>query len=266
MSRSRAGGLKSKQKYPQPVKQVESDNFFLKSKLKPKTYAQELYIESLRNNPITIGSGPAGSGKSYVAIYVALEKLMNNEIDKIVLTRPVVEAGENLGFLPGDFKQKLHPYLLPLFDAIEIHVGPQIAQRLIDSGKIEIAPLAFMRGRTFNNSFVMLDEAQNTTKKQMKLFLTRLGFNSQMCIDGDVTQSDLTQKELQGQEQGLSWVLRKLNGVIPDICICTFADRDIVRNPLIAKTLSYLDAPDDKFKNFANQQSYPIPAILKQQI
>ncbi len=245
MSRRQAGGLKSKQKYPQEVKPVPAvrEGFTLKTKLKAKNYSQELYIESLRENTVTICNGPAGSGKTYLVTAVALEKLMNNEIDRIILTRPVVEAGENLGFLPGDFKEKLHPYLLPLIDAIEDHVGPMMAQKLQDSGKIEIAPLAFMRGRTFNNAFVILDEAQNTTKEQMRMFLTRIGYNTQMCINGDHSQSDLG---LKYEEHGLQWAVRKLRGNVSDIVVCEFSNKDIVRNPLITKILTYLDSPEPR--------------------
>ena len=252
MSRRQAGGLKSKQKYPQEVKPSPAysnqghnakEGFSLKTKLKPKNYSQELYIESLKENTITICNGPAGSGKTYIVTAVALEKLMNNEIDRIVLTRPVVEAGENLGFLPGDFKEKLHPYLLPLIDAIEDHVGPAMAQKLQDSGKIEVAPLAFMRGRTFNNAFVILDEAQNTTKEQMRMFMTRIGYNTQMCINGDHSQSDLG---LKYEEHGLQWAVRKLRGNVSDIVVCEFSTKDIVRNPLITKILNYLDSPEPR--------------------
>lgn len=236
--------LKSKQKYPQDIDAETRTTFTLKSKMKARNYSQELYIESLRNNLITIGNGPAGVGKTFIVVAIALEKLMNNEIDRIVLTRPVVEAGENLGFLPGDLTEKLHPYLLPLLDAIEDHVGKTMALKLMAAGKIEIAPLAFMRGRTFNNAFVILDEAQNTTKEQMRMFLTRIGFNTQFCINGDHSQSDLPLKH--GDEHGLKWVTRKLRGEIPEIVTIEFANKDIVRNPLISKILTYLDSPDQR--------------------
>ena len=176
--------LKSKQKYPQEIREQEKATFTLKSKMRAKNYSQEQYMESLRENTITLCNGPAGSGKTYIVTGIALEKLMNNEIDRIVITRPVVEAGENLGFLPGDLNEKLHPYLLPLLDAIEDHVGPFMAKKLMESGKIEIAPLEFMSGRTFNNAYVILDEAQNTTQEQMRMFLTRLGYNTVFCING----------------------------------------------------------------------------------
>ena len=240
--------LKSKQKYPQDVPAAAKTGFSLKSKMKPKNYSQEMYLESLRENTITLCNGPAGSGKTYLVTYVALEKLMNNEIDRIVLTRPVVEAGENLGFLPGDLTEKLHPYLLPLLDAIEDHVGPIMAKKLMEAGKIEIAPLAFMRGRTFNNAFVILDEAQNTTQEQMRMFLTRLGFNAAFCINGDNSQCDLVLKKPGGH--GLQWATNKLRGNVPEIAIIEFSSKDIVRNALITKILTYLDAPDARDESF----------------
>lgn len=236
--------IKSKQKYPQDVNEVVKQSFSLKTRMKPKNYSQEMYLDSLRENVITLCNGPAGSGKTYLVTYIALEKLMNNEIDKIVLTRPVVEAGENLGFLPGDLTEKLHPYLLPLLDAIEDHVGKVMAKKLVEAGKIEIAPLAFMRGRTFNNAFVILDEAQNTTQEQMRMFLTRLGFNAKFCINGDNSQCDL--KGLGPGGHGLQWATNKLRGNVPEIAIVEFTSKDIVRNVLITKILTYLDAPDAK--------------------
>jgi phosphate starvation-inducible PhoH-like protein len=236
--------LKSKQKYPQEIREQEKATFTLKSKMRAKNYSQEQYMESLRENTITLCNGPAGSGKTYIVTGIALEKLMNNEIDRIVITRPVVEAGENLGFLPGDLNEKLHPYLLPLLDAIEDHVGPFMAKKLMESGKIEIAPLAFMRGRTFNNAYVILDEAQNTTQEQMRMFLTRLGYNTVFCINGDNTQCDLTNIKPGGH--GLQWATNKLRGNVPEIAVIEFSSKDIVRNVLISKILTYLDAPESR--------------------
>lgn len=239
----------SKQKYPPEIDQQTKTNFNLKTKLKAKNFSQEMYIDSLRTSTITLGVGPAGCGKTYIVTGVALEKLMKGEVDRIVLTRPVVEAGENLGFLPGDLNEKLHPYLLPLLDAIEDHVGPIMTKRLIEARKIEIAPLAFMRGRTFNNAYVILDEAQNTTQEQMRMFLTRLGYNSQFCINGDGTQCDLPVLKPGGH--GLQWAINKLRGNISEIVVVEFSARDIVRHPLIMEILTHLDSPDDY-----NQQSY----------
>ena len=243
---SSSNSLRSRQKYPpdiseNPVKYGISPKF----KFKPRNFSQELYSESLRTNPITIGSGPAGSGKTFVVSAIAIEKLIAGDIDKLILTRPVVEADEELGFLPGDLKDKLYPYLLPLYDAIDEQIGSQMTKKLIELGKIEIAPLAFMRGRTFNNAFVILDEAQNTTKKQMKLFVTRLGYNTQFCINGDVTQCDITDK-IKGDENGLEWIVRKLKGQVAWINVIDFSYRDIVRNPLIIDMLARLDCPDDR--------------------
>ena len=240
--------LKSKQKYPQEAVQQAAQSrdvsFSVKTKLKPKNYSQELYMETLRTNTITIGNGPAGCGKTYIVTAIALEKLMSKEIDRIVLTRPVVEAGENLGFLPGDLNEKLHPYLLPLLDAIEDHVGPTICKKLLESGRIEVAPLAFMRGRTFNNAYVILDEAQNTTQEQMRMFLTRLGYNSQFCINGDSSQCDLPKSATANGGNGLQWATNKLRGNIPEVVVVEFANKDIVRHALISKILTYLDSPN----------------------
>lgn len=242
--------LKSRQKYPQEApapygqSREKSEGFSLKTKLKARNFSQELYIESLKNNVITIGNGPAGVGKTYIVTAIALEKLMNREIDRIVLTRPVVEAGEALGFLPGDLNEKLHPYLLPLLDAIEDHVGPMMCKKLLESGRIEVAPLAFMRGRTFNNAYVILDEAQNTSQEQMRMFLTRLGYNAQFCINGDSSQCDLPKSVTANGGNGLQWATNRLRGNLSEIVVVEFANKDIVRNPLISKILTYLDSPN----------------------
>lgn len=215
-----------------PEKQIK-----FKTQFKPKNTSQELYIQSLRETTITIGVGPAGTGKTFITTRIALEKLINNEISKIVLTRPVVESGEKLGALPGDLEAKLHPYLLPLFDCIADHVGPIMAKKLMETGKIEIAPLAYMRGRTFSDSFVILDEAQNTSKEQIKMFMTRLGYNSFIAINGDPAQSDLQNRT----ENGLVWISNKLRGIDSQIEIIEFRRSDIVRHPLIETILTYLE-------------------------
>lgn len=247
---------KKKQRYPQPLaaEAVEASprgtgQIRILNKIQPKSYSQELYLESLRTCPLTIGSGPAGSGKTFLVTAVALEKLLNKEVDKIVITRPVVESDEKLGFLPGTLEEKLDPYLRPLYDAIEDHVGPTMAKRLLESGKIEIAPLAYMRGRTFNNCYVILDEAQNSTVKQMKMFLTRLGFNTFACIDGDVSQSDLEPPRglpAAEWEHGLSFAMRKLVGKSTMIQQISFTNQDIVRSDLCAEIVALIDAPDER--------------------
>lgn len=236
MSKRLINSLKPKQKYPQHVEK----EIFIKHKISAKNIAQELYIESLRSSTVTICLGPAGSGKTYLVTAIALEKLLSHEVERIVITRPVVEAGEHLGHLPGTLQEKLHPYLLPLLDSIEDHIGPTMTKKLFENGKIEIAPLAFMRGRTFNNCFVILDEAQNATKEQVKMFITRLGYDSIFVINGDESQSDLPNRT----ENGLNWVADKLKGVESSINICEFRRSDVVRHPLISTILDYLESPN----------------------
>jgi phosphate starvation-inducible PhoH-like protein len=211
-------------------------------KIQPKNYTQELYMQALRESPIVLGTGAAGVGKTFIATSIACEKLINNEVSRIVLTRPVVESGEKLGFLPGTLEEKIHPYLLPLLDGLNSHLGPAKVQELISEGKIEIAPLAYMRGRTFDSCYVILDEAENTTQEQMKLILTRIGLNSFMSINGDHTQSDLDKRI----ENGLTWAVRKLKGKSEHIQVIEFKKSDIVRNPLIGLILDCLEAPDQK--------------------
>lgn len=241
---------KQRQKYPQPVpEEIEGTKVIrLKRELKPKNFTQELYLESLREQPLTICSGKAGTGKTYLVTYIAVEKLINNEIDKIILTRPVVEAGENLGFLPGTLEQKLDPYLKPLVDAIEDHIGITMTKKLMESGKIEIAPLAFMRGRSLNRCFVILDEAQNSTVEQMRMFVTRMGYESMFAINGDVTQTDLQKpRNHEGDwETGLQYIVRKLKGRDSKISYIEFFTRDIVRSQMVQRIVAYLDAPEPR--------------------
>ncbi|MDT8336820.1 MAG: PhoH family protein [Candidatus Izemoplasmatales bacterium] len=194
----------------------------------PKTINQKKYLESIENNTLIFGIGPAGTGKTYLAVLSALKKLKNNQIKRIILTRPAVEAGEKLGFLPGDLKEKIDPYLRPLYDAMYEILGVKQSTEFIEKGIIEIAPLAYMRGRTLENAYVILDEAQNTTINQMKLFLTRLGFGSKMIVTGDITQSDLPPQVLSGLVKA-SYILKNVD----DIKILYFDELDVVRHPLV---------------------------------
>jgi phosphate starvation-inducible PhoH-like protein len=229
-------------KYPRPINQESAKVIRLKFKVQAKTPAQGFYLESLREQPLTIGTGPAGSGKSFLSMAVAVEKLLANEVSKVVLTRPVVEAGENLGFLPGTFEEKISPYLLPLLDALDDLVGPTMSKKLLETGKIEFAPLAYMRGRTFNNAYVILDEAQNTTIEQMKLFVTRIGQFSQFVVNGDISQSDLRGLP----ENGLEYIVRRLRGRSSEINVIEFNNSDIQRSDIVKTILTYLDTPDER--------------------
>jgi len=199
----------------------------------PKSVAQKAYIDAIRNYDIVFGIGPAGTGKTYLAMAMAVAELMKNSFTRIMLTRPAVEAGEKLGFLPGDLAEKVNPYLRPLYDALHDMVDFDRARRMVERGTIEVAPLAFMRGRTLNDSFVILDEAQNTTTEQMKMFLTRLGYGSKAVITGDVTQVDLPV----GKQSGLKEAAAILRDV-PGIRFVTFTERDVVRHPLVQEIIS----------------------------
>lgn len=197
--------------------------------IRPKTAGQKRYIDAIRSHSVTFGIGPAGTGKTYLAMAAAVAALKRRDVGRIVLTRPVVEAGENLGFLPGTLTEKVDPYIRPLYDALFDMLDPSRCSELIEGGVVEIAPLAFMRGRTFNDSFVILDEAQNTTPEQMKMFLTRLGFNSKMVVTGDASQSDLAQGV-----SGLKSAQQVLEG-LDDIAFCRLGGRDVVRCGLVAR-------------------------------
>lgn len=196
--------------------------------VRPKTIGQKKYCAAIKENTITFGIGPAGTGKTYLAVAMAVTAFRSQQVNRIILTRPAVEAGEKLGFLPGDLQSKVDPYLRPLYDALFDMLGAETYQRYVERGNIEVAPLAYMRGRTLDDSFIILDEAQNTTGEQMKMFLTRLGFNSKMVITGDVTQIDLPR----GVRSGLKESVRILSG-IGDIANITFSEKDVVRHSLV---------------------------------
>lgn len=211
--------------------------------VKPKTLGQKKYVEAIRKNTIVLGAGPAGTGKTYLAVAMAVTAFRAKEVNRIILTRPAVEAGENLGFLPGDLQQKVDPYLRPLYDALFDMLGAEAFARYQERGSIEVAPLAYMRGRTLDDSFIILDEAQNTTREQMKMFLTRLGFNSKMVVTGDVTQIDLPD----GKRSGLTDAMRILRNV-PDISINTFTEKDVVRHKLVQDIIKAYEKNEEKRK------------------
>lgn len=211
--------------------------------VKPKTLGQKKYVEAIRKNTIVLGAGPAGTGKTYLAVAMAVTAFRAKEVNRIILTRPAVEAGEKLGFLPGDLQQKVDPYLRPLYDALFNMLGAEAFARYQERGSIEVAPLAYMRGRTLDDSFIILDEAQNTTREQMKMFLTRLGFNSKMVVTGDVTQIDLPD----GKRSGLTDAMRILRNV-PDISINTFTEKDVVRHKLVQDIIKAYEKNEEKRK------------------
>ena len=213
--------------------------------IKAKTKGQSKYVKCIRDNTLTIGTGPAGTGKTFLAVAMAVEALRAKSITRIILTRPAVEAGERLGFLPGDLQSKIDPYLRPLYDALFEMLGAENYQRHLERGSIEIAPLAYMRGRTLDDSFIILDEAQNTTPEQMKMFLTRLGFNSKAVVTGDMSQTDLPY----GQKSGLAIARRVLDGV-EGVGVYEFTDRDVVRHPLVRRIINAYD----KYEREAREQ------------
>lgn len=219
--------------------QLFSDTVLVTSKgrhVRPKTLGQRIYLDTIRNNSVTFGIGPAGTGKTYLAVVMAVAALRNKEVEKIILTRPAVEAGERLGFLPGDLQEKVDPYLRPLYDALQDILGLDTYQKLMSKGIIEIAPLAYMRGRTLEDAFVILDEAQNTTAKQMKMFLTRLGFGSRMVVTGDVGQIDLPR----GVTSGLREAAEVLDGV-KGIGIVRLDPMDVIRHDVVARIVTAYD-------------------------
>lgn len=209
--------------------------------IKSKTMGQKKYVEAIKNNTITFGIGPAGTGKTYLAVALAVKAFKNKEVSRIILTRPAVEAGEKLGFLPGDLQNKVDPYLRPLYDALYEMFGFETYQKHVERGSIEVAPLAYMRGRTIDDSFIILDEAQNTTPEQMKMFLTRVGFNSRVIVTGDVTQIDLPD----GKKSGLKEVEKILKD-IDGISFCYLSDKDVVRHQLVQKIIKAYDRFEQK--------------------
>lgn len=253
----------AKQKYPQPINPEGIKTIKLRNNPQPKSESQRFYMESCTDAGLTIGSGPAGVGKSFLAMAVGVKKLLENDVQRVVITRPIVEAGESLGFLPGTFEEKISPYLLPLLDALQDLVGPTMAKKLLDEKKIEFAPLAYMRGRTFNNCYVILDEAQNTTIEQMKLFITRIGMFSTFVVNGDGSQSDLRGVP----ENGLEWVVRKLRGRSSEINVIEFGHEDVQRSEIVKTILKLVDAPDEKTSRVPSRHTRHAfsgqPAILR---
>ena len=217
--------------------------------IKCKTVGQKTYVDAIRNNTVVFGVGPAGTGKTYLAVCLAVQAMKQKQVEKIILTRPAVEAGEKLGFLPGDLQTKVDPYLRPLYDALQEMLGLETYTKLMERGSIEIAPLAYMRGRTLSNAFIILDEAQNTTREQMKMFLTRMGDNSKMVITGDVTQIDLPE----GKSSGLNHATKILQD-IKGIGICKLTAKDVVRHPLVMQIVRAYEKANDRSKENAEQK------------
>ena len=224
--------------------------------IKPKTLGQKEYCDAIAKNTVTLGIGPAGTGKTYLAVAQAVAAFRAEQVNRIILTRPAVEAGERLGFLPGDLQSKVDPYLRPLSDALFDMLGPDTYQKYLERGNIEVAPLAYMRGRTLDDSFIILDEAQNTSREQMKMFLTRIGFGSKVVITGDITQIDLPEDKV----SGLKIAMKVLQGV-EDIAICKLSGSDVVRHRLVQKIIEAYDVYDKA--NPVAQAAKPVPTKYK---
>ena len=212
--------------------------------IKPKTLGQKRYVDAIKQNTVTLGIGPAGTGKTYLAVAAAVAAFRAGQVNRIILTRPAVEAGERLGFLPGDLQSKVDPYLRPLYDALFDMLGPETYNKYLERGNIEVAPLAYMRGRTLDDSFIILDEAQNTSREQMKMFLTRMGFGSKIVITGDVTQIDLPKDTV----SGLKEAMRVLNGV-EDIAICKLSGADVVRHVIVQRIIKAYEEDEHRRKS-----------------
>ena len=217
--------------------------------IKPKTLGQKAYVDAIRKNMIVFGIGPAGTGKTYLAMAMAITAFKNDEVGRIILTRPAIEAGEKLGFLPGDLQSKVDPYLRPLYDALYQIMGAESFSKNMEKGLIEVAPLAYMRGRTLDNAYIILDEAQNTTPAQMKMFLTRIGFGSKVVVTGDTSQKDLPA----GSKSGLDVAMRVL-GKIDDIAFCNLTSKDVVRHPLVQRIVKAYDDYEAKEKGRSREK------------
>ncbi len=217
--------------------------------IKAKTLGQKKYVDAIKQNTITLGIGPAGTGKTYLAVAAAVAAFRSGQVNRIILTRPAVEAGERLGFLPGDLQSKVDPYLRPLYDALFEMLGPETYQKYLERGNIEVAPLAYMRGRTLDDSFIILDEAQNTSREQMKMFLTRMGFGSKIVITGDITQIDLPGDTV----SGLKEAMRVLNGV-EDIAICKLSGADVVRHVIVQRIIKAYEEDEHRRKSLEGKR------------
>ena len=217
--------------------------------IKPKTLGQKAYVDAIRKNMIVFGIGPAGTGKTYLAMAMAITAFKNDEVGRIILTRPAIEAGEKLGFLPGDLQSKVDPYLRPLYDALYQIMGAESFSKNMEKGLIEVAPLAYMRGRTLDNAYIILDEAQNTTPAQMKMFLTRIGFGSKVVVTGDTSQKDLPA----GSKSGLDVAMRVL-GKVDDIAFCNLTSKDVVRHPLVQRIVKAYDDYEAKEKGRSREK------------